>query len=88
MPESIETLEVWREAIAIARDLYTVSSSWPATERFGMTSQVSSLRPREPRGGCQQRESRGDQSIRTDRSRLRLRGGYVGAPRLATWLCE
>ncbi len=37
---SYRDLDVWREGIALVRIVYQLSASWPADERFGLTSQV------------------------------------------------
>ena len=33
-------LEVWKESVALARDIYRLTSSFPADERFGLASQL------------------------------------------------
>ena len=35
-----EKLDVWHESVALSREVYRVSRSFPADERFGLTSQV------------------------------------------------
>jgi four helix bundle protein len=35
-----EKLEVWKESIALSREVYRISRNLPADERFGLTSQV------------------------------------------------
>lgn len=35
-----EKLEVWNESIAFTREVYRVTRSFPADERFGLTSQL------------------------------------------------
>lgn len=37
---NFEKLDVWREALALAAFVYRVTSSFPAEERFGLTSQM------------------------------------------------
>ncbi len=37
---NFEKLDVWREALALAGEVYRVTSSFPADERFGLTSQM------------------------------------------------
>ena len=34
-------LEVWKEAIEIVKKVYTVTSSFPITEKFGLVSQMN-----------------------------------------------
>jgi four helix bundle protein len=38
--DSYRDLIAWQKAMALARLVYAVSASWPADERFGLTSQV------------------------------------------------
>lgn len=33
-------LDVWQAGVALVRDVYTLTGSWPSDERFGLTSQV------------------------------------------------
>lgn len=35
-----KTLDAWHRARGLVKDVYAVSSGWPAEERFGLTSQV------------------------------------------------
>ncbi len=37
---SYRDLEVWRDGIALVRDVYALTQSWPDAERFGLISQV------------------------------------------------
>jgi four helix bundle protein len=37
---NFEKLDVWREAIALAGEVYEVTGSFPADERFGLTNQM------------------------------------------------
>ena len=38
--ERHRTLKVWREAVALARDVYAHTATFPPEERFGLTSQL------------------------------------------------
>jgi four helix bundle protein len=38
--DSYRDLIAWQKAMALARSVYAVSASWPAEERFGLTSQA------------------------------------------------
>lgn len=40
MPESVEKLEIWREAVEIVKAVYGLSQSWPQEELYGLTNQV------------------------------------------------
>lgn len=33
-------LDVWKDAMRLARDIYRVSAAFPDTERFGLTAQI------------------------------------------------
>src|SRR5690349_18814223 len=37
---SFRDLDVWREAMSLVEDVYRVSRSFPADERFGLTAQI------------------------------------------------
>jgi hypothetical protein len=37
---NFEKLEVWREAINFADSVYTITRTFPETERFGLTNQM------------------------------------------------
>jgi four helix bundle protein len=37
---SFEKLDAWQEARKLAREVYTVTASFPNDERFGLTSQI------------------------------------------------
>ncbi|HEU0196312.1 MAG TPA: four helix bundle protein [Nevskiaceae bacterium] len=37
---SYQDLEVWKQSIELAEQVYRVSTSFPQTERYGMTSQI------------------------------------------------
>ncbi|MGH9254012.1 MAG: four helix bundle protein [Vicinamibacterales bacterium] len=37
---SFRELKVWRHAMALVEDIYRLSGRFPATERFGLTSQI------------------------------------------------
>ena len=38
--ERHRTLKVWRDAVALARDIYAHTATFPPEERFGLTSQL------------------------------------------------
>jgi len=38
--ERHRALKVWRDAVALARDVYAHTAAFPAEERFGLTSQL------------------------------------------------
>jgi hypothetical protein len=40
MPESVEKLEIWQEAVEIVRILYELTKSWPREEMYGLTAQI------------------------------------------------
>lgn len=40
MPESVEKLEIWQEGIEIVKAVYALTARFPASEMYGMTSQV------------------------------------------------
>jgi four helix bundle protein len=39
-PDSVRTLRVWQEAIALAKDSYALTAGWPKQEQFGLVSQI------------------------------------------------
>jgi four helix bundle protein len=39
-PSSVTNLRIWHEGMSIAKDSYSLSSAWPKSEMFGLTSQV------------------------------------------------
>jgi four helix bundle protein len=39
-PGSVRTLEVWRAAIRITKQVYSASSGWPKTELYGLVGQA------------------------------------------------
>ena len=39
-PRNLKELEVWREAIGLAKGIYEISGEWPKEEVYGLTSQV------------------------------------------------
>ena len=39
-PDSIRTLRVWKEGMALVKDSYALSAGWPKSELFGLTGQV------------------------------------------------
>ena len=40
MPESVEKLEIWQEAVEIVTFVYDITKKWPRDEMYGLTSQV------------------------------------------------
>ena len=38
--DSYRNLIAWQKAMALVKSVYTITASWPADERFGLTSQV------------------------------------------------
>ena len=40
MPECVENLEIWGEAITIVKLVYALTKSWPKEELYGLTSQA------------------------------------------------
>jgi len=39
-PDTVRTLHVWQEGIAVVRDSYALTAGWPKSEMFGLTNQV------------------------------------------------
>lgn len=40
MPESVEKLEIWQEAVQVVKLVYSLTKSWPREEVYGLTSQA------------------------------------------------
>ena len=40
MPESVEKLEIWQEAVELVTIVYELTKSWPREEMYGLTSQI------------------------------------------------
>ena len=40
MPECVEKLEIWQEAVEIVRIVYELTKSWPREEMYGLTSHI------------------------------------------------
>ena len=40
MPESVEKLEIWQNAVAVVKEVYLLTKDWPKEERYGLTNQV------------------------------------------------
>jgi four helix bundle protein len=40
MPESVEKLEIWQEAVEIVRVVYNLTKQWPKDEMYGLIGQV------------------------------------------------
>jgi four helix bundle protein len=39
-PQAFETIEVWREARVLVKDLYQLAATFPADEKYGMVQQL------------------------------------------------
>ncbi len=39
-PDTLRTLRVWKEGMALVKDSYALSAGWPKSELFGLTGQV------------------------------------------------
>src|SRR6266849_6599526 len=39
-PDTLRTLRVWNEGMALVKDSYALSAGWPNSELFGLTGQV------------------------------------------------
>lgn len=39
-PETVSTLRIWQDGMAVVRECYALTASWPKGELFGLTSQV------------------------------------------------
>ena len=39
-PSSVNNLRIWHEGMALVRDSYGLTASWPKSELFGLTAQV------------------------------------------------
>jgi len=40
MPESVEKLEIWGEAMSMVKSVYALTRDWPKEEVYGLTSQA------------------------------------------------
>ena len=40
MPESVEKLEIWQEAVELVTIVYELTKSWPREEMYGLISQI------------------------------------------------
>ena len=40
MPESVEKLEIWRDAVELVKAVYQLTQDWPKEEIYGLTSQA------------------------------------------------
>ena len=40
MPECVENLEIWGEAITIVKSVYALTETWPKEELYGLTDQA------------------------------------------------
>ena len=39
-PDTLRTLRVWKEGMALVKDSYALTAAWPKSELFGLTGQV------------------------------------------------
>lgn len=39
-PNSVTRLEIWQEGMAVVKDIYRTTGSWPKAEFYGLTAQV------------------------------------------------
>jgi four helix bundle protein len=39
-PDTVRSLRVWQEGIALVKDTYALTAGWPKSELFGLTSQI------------------------------------------------
>ena len=39
-PDSVRTLRVWQEGMALVKESYALTSAWPKNEVFGLTGQI------------------------------------------------
>ena len=39
-PDTVQTLRIWQEGLAVVQESYALTSCWPKTEMFGLTAQV------------------------------------------------
>jgi four helix bundle protein len=40
MPESVEKLEIWQEAVEIVKFVYNLTKNWPREDIYGLTAQI------------------------------------------------
>lgn len=40
VPSSFRDLDVWQESMTLVQEIYAISKTFPADERFGLTSQI------------------------------------------------
>jgi hypothetical protein len=43
-PDSVRTLRVWQEGMALVKQSYALTAAWPKSELFGLTSQIPDAR--------------------------------------------
>jgi 23S rRNA-intervening sequence protein len=83
MPESVEKLEIWQEAVEIVRTVYELTKSWPREEMYGLTSQIqagSSIHTRQHSRRRGEGWAGRDGSLCADRSGFSLRAGHTSLP--------
>ena len=39
-PDSVGTLKVWQEGMALVKESYSLTANWPKSELFGLTGQI------------------------------------------------
>jgi four helix bundle protein len=39
-PDTVRTLRVWQEGMALVKESYALTSAWPKSELFGLTGQI------------------------------------------------
>ncbi|MBC7099760.1 four helix bundle protein [Candidatus Bipolaricaulota bacterium] len=39
-PEAVRNLQIWQEGMAIVREVYRLTQSWPKEESYGLTAQA------------------------------------------------
>jgi four helix bundle protein len=39
-PDSVRTLRVWQEGMALVKESYALTAAWPKSELFGLTGQI------------------------------------------------
>lgn len=40
MPNSVEDLDIWQDAVEIVSQVYTITKEWPDSEKYGLISQT------------------------------------------------
>ena len=39
-PDSVRSLKIWQDGIKIVRECYSLTTTWPKAELFGLTGQI------------------------------------------------